>query len=55
MVCIYLAEIQLFENLRAQNNQNTENITFKVVQITFSTMHITNLKLRFSIFMVGNL
>ncbi len=43
----YLAEIQLFEN--------TEKITFKVVYMKFFAMHITNQKLGFDIFMVGNL
>ncbi len=37
-----------------QKNLNIEKITFKVVQIKFLTMHITNQKLRFYIFMVGN-
>ncbi len=48
----YLAEIQLFEicNLRVQKNPNTEKITFKVVQIKFLAMHITNKKLRFYTF-----
>ncbi len=44
----YLAEIQLFENL------NIEKIIFKVVQMKFLAMHITNQKLSFDIFMVGN-
>ncbi len=51
----YLAEIQLFENLRVQKNQNIEKITFKVVQMKFLAMHITNQKLSFDIFTVGNL
>ncbi len=54
----YLAEIQLFENLRVQKNQNIENIAFKVVQIKFLAMHITNQKISFiyrNIFTVGNL
>ncbi len=54
----YLAEIQLFENLEsegAKKNLNTEKIAFKVVQIKFLAMHITNQKLSFDIFMVGNL
>jgi len=38
-----------------QQNQNIENIIFKVVQIKFLAMHIPNKKLRFDIFMVGNL
>ncbi len=36
MIELYLAEIQLFENL------NIEKITFKVVQIKFLAMHVTN-------------
>ncbi len=38
-----------------QKNQNIEKITFKVVQIKFLAMHITNQKLSFDIFMVRNL
>ncbi len=37
-----------------QKNLNIEKIAFKVVQIKFSAMHITNQKLRFYIFTVGN-
>ncbi len=58
MIGQYLAEIQLFEkkmNLREQKNLNIEKITFKVVQMKFLAMHITNQKLSFDIFMVGNL
>ncbi len=52
----YLAEIQLFENLvRVQKNQNIEKIAFKVVQMKILAMHITNQKLHFDIFTVGNL
>ncbi len=40
----YLAEIQLFENLRLQKNLNIEKIAFKVVQMKFLAMHITNEK-----------
>ncbi len=36
-------------------NLNTEKIAFKVVQIRFLAMHITNQKLSFIIFTVGNL
>ncbi len=45
MIGQYLAEIQLFENLEsegAKRNQNIEKITFKVVQMKFLAMHITN-------------
>ncbi len=57
MIGQYLAEIQLFENLESEGakNLNTEKITFKVVQMKFLAMHITNQKLSIDIFMVGNL
>ncbi len=42
-------------NLRKQKNLNIEKIIFKVVQIKFLAMHITNQKLSFNIFMVRNL
>ncbi len=42
-------------NLRVQKNLNIEKITFKVVQMKFLAMHITNQKLFFYIFTVGNL
>ncbi len=38
-----------------QKNRNIEKIAFKVVQMKFLAMHITNQKLRFDIFTVGNL
>ncbi len=38
-----------------KKNQNIEKITFKVVQMKFLAMHITNQKLSFDIFTVGNL
>ncbi len=38
-----------------QKNQNIEKITFKVVQMKFLAMHITNQKLSFDIYTVGNL
>ncbi len=37
-----------------QKNLNIEKIIFKVVQIKFLAMHITNQKLSFDIFMIGN-
>ncbi len=37
-----------------QKNQNIEKIAFKFVQMNFLAMHITNQKLRFNIFTVGN-
>ncbi len=38
-----------------KKNLNIEKIAFKVVQMKFLAMHITNQKLSFDIFMVGNL
>ncbi len=38
-----------------QKNLNIEKITFKIVQMKFLSMHITNQKLSCDIFMVGNL
>ncbi len=43
----------IFENLRVQKNLNIEKIIFKVVQMKFLAMHITNQKLGFDIFTVG--
>ncbi len=37
-----------------QKKSNIEKITFKVVQMKFLAMHITNQKLSFDIFTVGN-
>ncbi len=37
-----------------QKNLNIEKIIFKVVQMKFLAIHITNQKLSFYIFMVGN-
>ncbi len=37
-----------------QKNLNIEKIVFKVVQMKFLAIHITNQKLRFDIFTVGN-
>ncbi len=42
-------------NLRVQKNLNIEKIIFKVVQIKFLAMHITNQKLSFDIFIVQNI
>ncbi len=42
-------------NLRVQKNTNIEKIAFKVVQMKFLAMHITNQKLSFDIFTVVNL
>ncbi len=50
-----LFEIQLFENLESlgAKNKNIEKMTFKVVQMKFLAMHITNQKLSLYIFTVG--
>ncbi len=37
-----------------QKNLNIEKIIFKVVQMKFLAIHITNKKLSFDIFMIGN-
>ncbi len=55
MVCY---DRTIFENLEsegAKKNLNIEKIIFKVVQMKFLAMHITNQKLSFDIFTVGNL
>ncbi len=59
---LFLAEIQLWYlyliqiwNLRVLKNQNIEKIAFKVVQMKFLAMHITNQKLSFDIVMIWNL
>ncbi len=56
MIGQYLAEIQLLKiwKLRMQKNQNIEKIVFKIVQMKFLAMHITNQKLNFDIFTVEN-
>ncbi len=45
----YLADIQLFKNLESDGakNHNIEKITFKIVQIKFLAMPITNQKWSF--------
>ncbi len=50
MVCY---DRTIFENLE-QKNLNIEKIIFKVVQMKFLAMHITNQKLSFYIFTEGN-
>ncbi len=52
----YLAEIQLFENLESEGAKKSKywEIAFKVVQTKSLAKHITNQKLSFDIFMVGN-
>ncbi len=56
MIGQYLAEIQLFENLESESakNLNIDNIFFKIVQMKFLPMHITNQKTSFYIFTVEN-
>ncbi len=49
----YLAEMQLFENQESEGAK--KKIAFKVVQMKFLAMHITNQKSSFDIFRVGNL
>ncbi len=53
----YLAEIQLFKNLESESAKKRymETIAFKVVQMKSLAMHITNQKLSFYVFMVGNI
>ncbi len=53
----YLAEIQIWKSgiWGVQKNLNIEKIAFKVVKMKFLAMHITNQKLSFDIFTVGNL
>ncbi len=59
MIGQYLAAKQLFENLESEGAKqkyiNIEKIAFKVVQMKFLAIHITNKKLRFDIFTVGHL
>ncbi len=47
-------KLQLFENLESEGAKKEKKIAFKVVQIKFLAMHITNQKLSFDIFTVGN-
>ncbi len=42
-------------NVRCKKNQDIEKIAFKVVQMNSLALHITNQKLSFYIFTVGNL
>ncbi len=53
-------DIQLFENLDSEDakkkkHPNVEKIAFKVVQMNLFVMYITNQKLCYNIFMLGNL
>ncbi len=45
----------IWKSWRCKKNLNIKKIAFKVVQIKSLTMYITNQKLSFGIFMVGNL
>ncbi len=48
--------LELFVNLESEGaTKHIEKITFKVVQMKFLAMHITNQKLSINIFTVGNL
>ncbi len=38
-----------------QKNLNIEKITFKIIQMKLLAMHVTNPKLTFDVFMVGNI
>ncbi len=54
MIGQYLAEMQQFENVEsegAKKKENTAIISFKM----FLAMHITNQKLGFDMFTIGNL
>ncbi len=53
----YLAERQLFVNLESEDatNINIEKIIFKAVQMKSLAMHITNEKISFDVFTVGDL
>ncbi len=52
-ICLRYNYLKIW-NLRVKKNLNIEKIAFKVVQMKFLAMHITNQKLSFDIFMVGN-
>ncbi len=54
MVCY---DRTIFDNLESEGAKklNIEKIAFKVVQMKFLAMHITNQTLRFDLFMVGKL
>ncbi len=57
MIGQYLAEIQLFEHLESggAKNLNIKNIAFKVVQLKFLAIHITNQKLGFDLYKIKKL
>ncbi len=51
---VNISKLQNLESEGAKKNLNIEKITFKVIQMKFLAMHITNQKLSFDIFTVGN-
>ncbi len=51
----YLAEIQLFENLQSEGEKKKKNLNIEKITYKVLAMHITNRKLCFDIFTVGNL
>jgi len=55
MVCYDRTIFVNLESEDAKKNRNIEKIIFKVVQMKFLAMHITNQKLSFDIFTVGHL
>ncbi len=55
MVCYDRTIFVNLESEGAKKNLNIEKIIFKVVQMKFLAMHITNQKLRFDIFALVNL
>ncbi len=54
MVCYDRTIFVNLESEGAKKNLNIEKIIFKVVQMKFLAMHITNHKISFDIFMVEN-
>ncbi len=55
MVCCDRTIFKYLESEGAKKNLNIEKITFKVVQMKFVAMHITNQKFSFAIFTARNL
>ncbi len=52
---VWFGQYWIIWNLKVQKNLNIEKIIFKVVQMKFLAMHITNHKLSFDIFTVLNI
>ncbi len=53
----WYSKIPVFENLESEGakiNLNIEKMAFKIVQMTFLAMYITNQKFSFDIFAEGN-